>query len=153
MRLIFTRQRVFAWILTSFLSYGIFNWTNDYCRGVYWNRLKSCGLNAPVAERGQSIRAILTGPFAPGSDGWLTWENGWMRTTGSRNRIQVSRNPLNWKGKKTAGMKIALVNYCPYIGGAEIWFLKAADYLKAHGHQIEFFCRKGKLALVQAMGA
>jgi glycosyltransferase involved in cell wall biosynthesis len=43
-------------------------------------------------------------------------------------------------------MNIALVNSCPYLGGAEFWFLRAALYLKARGHRVELFCRPGGLA-------
>ena len=43
-------------------------------------------------------------------------------------------------------MKIALINACRYLGGAELWHLAAAAELGRRGHQVRLIARPGPLA-------
>ena len=43
-------------------------------------------------------------------------------------------------------MKIVFVNSCPYLGGAELWHLKAAVAFRERGHQVAMMLRPGALA-------
>jgi len=43
-------------------------------------------------------------------------------------------------------MKIALVNSCRYIGGAELWQVRFARFLKSRGEQVKFYLRPGEFS-------
>ena len=43
-------------------------------------------------------------------------------------------------------MKVALVNSCRYIGGAELWQIRFGKFLQGQGDAVHFFLRRGQFA-------